>query len=131
MIPVYEAAIALAAYNEEKADLIMENALKDHPDEKDLLFEAAQYYARKCEYAKAIQYYEASYAADEDSKPRFTDALEGIAMIYEILGDHKKAAETQKRILEALKTEWGFTEETVIHETESEIERLTKLITQG
>ena len=130
MVPVYESAIALAAYHEEEADQIMEKALMDYPDEKDLLFEAAQYYARKCEYAKAIQYYEASYAADADNKPRFTDALEGIAMIYEILGDYQKAAETQKRILEALKTEWGFTEETVIRETESEIGRLTKRIPQ-
>lgn len=126
MIPVYEAAIALAAFDEARADSVMEKALKDFPEEKDLLFEAAQYYARKCDYAKAIQYYEASYAADEDNKPRFTDALEGIAVIYEILGDYQKAAETQKRILEALKTEWGFSEETVIHETELEIERLTK-----
>ena len=130
MVPVYEAAIALAAYNEDKADLIIEKALVDHPEEKDLLFEAAQYYARKCDYAKAIQYYDASFEADADSKPRFIDALEGIAMIYEILGDYQKAVETQKRILEVLRTEWGFTEETVIHETELEIERLTKRIKQ-
>lgn len=126
MVPVYEAAIALSAFDEDKADSIIEKALKDFPEEKDLLFEAAQYYARKCDYSKAIQYYEASYAADEDNKPRFTDALEGIAIIYEILGDYQKASETQKRILDALKTEWGFSEETVIHETELEIERLTK-----
>ena len=128
MIPVYEAAIALAAFDEEKADCIMEKALKNFPEEKDLLFEAAQYYARKCDYIKAIQYYEASYKADADHKPRFTDALEGISMIYEILGDYQKAAETQRRILDALKTEWGFSEETVIRETEQEIERLAKRI---
>lgn len=39
-------------------------------------------------------------------------------MIYEILGDYQKTAETRKRIPETLKIEWGFTEETVIHETE-------------
>ncbi len=130
MIPVYEAAIALAAFDEDEADNIMEKALRDFPEEKDLLFEAAQYYARKCDYITAIKYYEDYYAADEDNKPRFTDALEGISMIYEILGDYQKAAETQERILVALKTEWGFSEETVIRETELEIGRLTKRITQ-
>ena len=126
MIPVYEAAIALAEYDEKKADAIMEDALGRYPGKPDLLFEAAQYHARKCEYEKAIEYYEASYAAEENEKPRFTDALQGIAVIYEILGEYKKAADTHRRILAALKEEWGFTEETVIRETEQEIERLTR-----
>ena len=123
-IPVYSAAIALAEYDEAKADAIMEKALADDPHEADLLFEAAQYYARKCEYKKAIGYYEASYAQETDRKPRYTDALEGIAQIYEIMGEYQKAADTQKRILDALKNEWGFSEETVVRETEAEINRL-------
>jgi len=127
MVPVYEAAIALAEFDEKKADAIMQQALSDFSEEKAILFEAAQYYARKCDYTQAIHYYEASYAAEEDSKPRFTDALEGVAVIYEILGEYEKAVDTRKRILDALKNEWGFKEETVIHETEKEIERLTGL----
>ncbi len=126
LIPVYEAAIALAEFDEKKADAIMEKALLKYPDEKDLLFEAAQYYAGKCDYQKAIRYYEASWAADEAEKPRFTDALEGIAAIYEILDEPGKAAETKERVLCALKEEWGFTEETAVSETEREIERLRK-----
>jgi len=125
-IPVYSAAIALAEYDEAKADGIMEKALADDPRDADLLFEAAQYYARKCEYEKAIDYYEASYDSETGRRPRYTDALEGIAQIYEIMGEYKKAADTRRRILDALKTEWGFSEETVIHETEREIERLTQ-----
>ena len=127
-IPVYSAAIALAEYDEAKADAIMEKALADDPHEADLLFEAAQYYARKCEYKKAIGYYEASYAQETDRKPRYTDALEGIAQIYEIMGEYQKAADTQKRILDALKNEWGFSEETVVRETEAEINRLMQKV---
>ncbi len=127
-IPVYSAAIALAEYDEAKADGIMEKALADDPRDADLLFEAAQYYARKCEYEKAIDYYEASYDSETGRRPRYTDALEGIAQIYEIMGEYKKAADTQRRILDALKTEWGFSEETVIHETEREIERLMQKV---
>ena len=124
VVPVYRAAIALAAFDVETADAIMEQALEDFPGDRDMLFEAAQYYARKCDYDRAIRYYEASYAAGAQNKPRFTDALEGIATIYEIRGDYHRAAQTQRRILEALKNEWGFTEEVVVREVVMEIERL-------
>lgn len=124
MVPVYKAAIALAEFNEAKADSIIEKALTDFPDESGLLFEAAQYYAKKCDYDKAIAYYEASFAAEENCKPRFTDALDGIATIYEILHDYRKAAETRRRVLSLLKDEWGYTEETVICKAEEEVERL-------
>lgn len=124
MVPVYEAAIALAEFDENKADRIMEQALTEFGDESALLFEAAQYYARKCDYEKAIHYYEASHAADENEKPRFTDALDGIAAIYEIRGQYHKAADTQRRILDLLRNEWGFTEETAVRETEQKLERL-------
>ncbi len=126
-VRVYEAAIALAQFDEIRADGIMEKALAEYPDEAGLLFEAAQYYAGKCDYEKAIHYYEASFTAEEGQKPRYTDALEGIADIYEIMEDYEKCAETKERILELLKKEWGFTEETVIRSTENEIERLRKI----
>lgn len=124
LIPVYEAAIALAEYDEKRADAVMEKALRDFAGDPDLLFEAAQYYARKCDYDRAIRCYEASYASEENRKPRYTDALLAIAAIHEIRGDCRKAADTQRRILDALKNEWGLTEETVVRETEREIDRL-------
>ena len=126
LVPTYEAAIALAEYDEPRADAIMEQALREYPDNADLLFEAAQYHARKCEYDRAIELYEASYAAEADKKPRYSDALQGVAMIHEIRGEYKEAAATQRRILDALKNEWGFTEETIVRETEREIERLLR-----
>lgn len=126
MVPAYEAAIALAEYDEKRADAIMEKALADFPADGGMLFEAAQYYARKCDYDRAVRLYEAAYAAEENSKPRFTDALEAIAMIHEIRGDCRSAADTQRRILTALREEWGFTEETVVRDTQREIERLEK-----
>lgn len=126
LVPVYEAEIALKEFDEEKADAIMNKALNDFKESKDILFEAAQYCARKCDYEKAIQYYEEYFSASENEKPRFTDPLEGISVIYEIMGEYKKAAETQKRILTVLKDEWGITEETVVFDTEKKIEHLLK-----
>ena len=108
LIPVYKAYIALAEYDVQKADNIMESALSEFSDNSGFLFEIAQYYARKCEYEIAIEYYEKSWTSEESQKPRFTDALDGIATIYEILGDHEKTNETYDRIITCLKNEWGY-----------------------
>ena len=129
LIPVYEAMIALAEFDEPAADAIIEKALTDFDGNADMYYQAAQYYARKCDYDKAIKLYDASYTAGEDKKPRFTDALEGIAMIYEILKDYNNALVARKRILEALKNEWGYSDEEVYYRnTLHEIERLKQMI---
>ncbi len=124
LIPIYRAHIALAEYDEKKADGIIEDAMTVYSQEGDFLFEAAQYYARKGEYEKAIRYYEASYASEAQRKPRYTDALQGIAVIYEIMGEYQKAASAWDRILENLKNEWGFTEGAAIQAAEQEKSRL-------
>ena len=111
LIPVYEAHIALAEYDAVRADKIMSDALAEFSGNSGFLFESAQYHARKCDYAKAIQYYEASWAAEEQQKPRYTDALHGIATIYEIMGDKARAVETYDRMIECIKDEWGYRDE--------------------
>ncbi len=119
---VYRAHIALGEYDEKRADAIIEQALKDFGPESGIFFEAAQYYARKCAYDRAVELYEASYAADE--KPRFIDALQGIAAIWEIRGEYRRAAETCERMLTNLREEWHFNDETVVRDTERERDRL-------
>ena len=94
-----------------KADEIMCNALQMFSDNSGFLFEMAQYYAKRCNYSKAIEYYELSWSAEENKKPRFTDALHGISIIYEILGEYEKAAQTYDRLIVCLKEEWGYHEE--------------------
>lgn len=127
LIPVYEAAIALAEFNADLADEIMESALGDFSTDSGFLFEKAQYHARKCEYKKAIEYYEASWASEENKKPRYTDALEAIAIIYTILGDREKAASTYDRMIECIKYEWGYSDEdAAVLEVKRDKEKLTK-----
>lgn len=109
LVVIYKAHIALAEYDEKKADSIIETAMDTYSGNSGFLFEVAQYYARKCEYEKAIFYYEKSYGMEE--APRFIDALEGIATIYQILGEKEKAAATYERELENLKTEWKYSDE--------------------
>lgn len=109
LLPVYRAHIALAEYDEKTADGIMEMALEEDGENGGLLFEAAQYYARKGEYRKAIGFYERSF--ELEPKPRYTDALQGIAVICEILGDIPAALNAYDRMLDCIKNEWSFGEE--------------------
>lgn len=122
MIPVYRAHIALAEYNEKEADAIIDEAFKTYGDEPGFLFEAAQYYAKKGSYDRVIELYKASY--EKDKKPRFIDALQGIATVYEIQGKYHEAANTCDRILENLRDEWDLKEESAVKEIEREKSRL-------
>ena len=123
MKQVYRAYIALARFDEPTADGIIEAMLAAQPDDSAALFEAAQYYAAKCDYDKAIDGYERAFAADTE-RPRFQDALMGIADIWLIKGDHVKAAETYGRIVDLLENEWGFTEEIELQTAKKEQARL-------
>lgn len=123
MIRVYPAYIALARFDEPKANALMDQLLADHPDDDGALFEMAQFYAMKCDYPKAIECYERSFDVDK-RRPRFMDALQGIADICEIKGDYKKAAETYDRIIDLLENEWGLTEETELQHAKSKKARL-------
>lgn len=127
LVPVYEAQIALAEYDEQRADNIMHTALVEFANHSGFLFESAQYYARKCDYTKAIEFYEKSWSADEDKLPRYTDALHGIAVIYEILGNEQKALETYDRMIACIKDEWGYSDgDAAVIDVEREKARLIK-----
>lgn len=108
LIPVYRAYIALAEFDVKKADSIMESAMSEFSDNAGFLFETAQYHAHKCEYEKAIDFYERSWEKGSDQKPRFTDALDAIATIYVIMNNAGKAIETYDRLIACLKDEWGY-----------------------
>lgn len=125
LVPAYEAAIALGEFDEKRADAIIEKSVAEHPDDDGYLFEAAQYYARKCGYDRAAELYEASFEADKE-RPRFYDPLQAVAMICEIRGDYGKAVEANKRILRCLREEWGFRDEVCVREIEREIDRLMR-----
>ncbi len=79
MVPIYKAHIALAEYNEAEAERIITKAEEEFAEDKVFIFEAAQYYAKKAEYEKAIGFYQKSWQTDE--KPRYTDAMQGISLI--------------------------------------------------
>ena len=121
LVTTYRAHIALAEFDEKKADLIIAEGLEKYSDNGGFIFEAAQYFAKKCNYEKAIELYERSWELEENSKPRFTDTLYGIARIYGIIGDKEKVLHTYDRILKELIEEWKFSsDDRVVTEVEAE-----------
>ena len=118
MIDVYRAHIALANFDEKNADRIIEELLLRHGDKSTCQFEVAQYYAKKCDYEKAIIHYNLSFDK-EQRRPRYQDELESIAYIYEIMGDYQKSAETYDRIIDLLQNEWGITEGTALQDAKN------------
>ncbi|MBE6723579.1 MAG: helix-turn-helix domain-containing protein [Ruminococcaceae bacterium] len=129
-VGVYRAHIALARFDEKGADSIMEELGEKYPDDFVYLFEAAQYYAGKCDYDRAIGLYERAFAL-EPRRPRFQDELMAISDLYAIRGDYGKAAETYGRIVDLLTDEWGFTEEVELKEARKEKARLEELARKG
>ena len=125
LVPIYEAYIALADYDGKKADAIMEEAELRFSEESGFLFEKAQYLARRCDYENAIVYYERSWRSEKP--PRYTDALHGIAIIYEILGNKEKAIETYDRMIRCIKEEWNYSDgDAAVIEVERQRARLMK-----
>lgn len=123
LVPVYKAHIALAEYDVTKADEIMEAAEEEFGDTWGFFFEKAQYHARKCEYDKAVHYYERSWETEE--KPRYTDALDAIAIVHEIMGNKTKALEAYNRMIQCIKEEWGYSDgDAAVLEVERERKRL-------
>ncbi len=127
MLRVYRAHIALSRFDEETADGIMVELTAAYPNDCTALYEAAQYYAAKSDYQKALPLYERSFEA-EPRRPRFTDELEAIARIYEISGDYQSAADTCGRIITLLEEEWHMTEEAGLQKARSEKARLLSMI---
>ena len=130
MVQVYLAHIALARFDEKTADGIIGNLVAAHPEDHICLFEAAQYYAKKCDYQKAVALYEQAFEKDP-RRPRFTDELMGIADIHEIMGEYGKAAATYDRIIRLLESEWGFTEDTMLEQARKEKARLLAKAQKG
>ena len=94
------------------------------------MFALADYYASQCEYEKAIEYYDLSFELDKENgaKPLYTDALEGMAMIYEIQGKYEEAIQCYDRTLKVLADAFGYTEGAPVDEVNAEKQRVINLM---
>lgn len=122
LVPIYEGKIALAEHDTAQAEEKFKEAERRFPGNAGVMLEIAGYYARTCQYEKAVAYYEKSFALEK--KPRYTDALVGMAVACEIQGNNRKAAECYDRILACLEEDYGITEGEPVRLVKIEKERL-------
>ncbi len=112
LIPTYKAHIALGEHNLAESEAAIAAGMVEFSENGGYLFEVAQYYAARADYKKALEFYESYWELEGKSgKPRFTDALEGIATIYSIMGNKQKLLETYDRTIKTLKEEWNYSED--------------------
>ncbi len=128
-IPVYEGRIALAQHNTDLAAEKFKELEERFPTDCHAMFELANYHADQCHYEEAIMYFEKSFALDK--KPRYVDALEGMATIYEIQGKYEEAIKCCDRMLQTLEEEFAFTEGEPVRVVQVEKQRLQELLVQG
>ena len=116
MIDIYKVYIEMIKHGNDAADKMIANLKEKYGKDPAFLFEMAQYYAKKGIFDKTIECYELSFENDPQ-RPRFIDALQAIADIYEIQGNYVKAAETYDRIILCQQEEWGQTDEAEIRDS--------------
>lgn len=124
-IPVYEARIALKEGKHDIAREWIQDLLSNFADDAGAVFEAAGFYADRCDYDKALELFEKSY--EMDKKPRYADALQAEAIIYEIKGEPQKAIKALERMIQNAREEWNFPEGAIIDAYQDEIKRLQQM----
>lgn len=108
----YEWKIAYSRNDQE----IMKQAIKDleekHNDKGTAMFLLANLYVEIPDYDKAIFYFAKSFDLDKEQgkNPLYTDALESMALIYQIEGKYDEAIKCYDEILVVLEESFGFTE---------------------
>lgn len=65
---------------------------------------------------------------ENDKKPLYTDALWGMAVIYEIREKYEETIKCYDRILEVMDKEFGFTEGAPVDEVNAEKQRVLELM---
>lgn len=102
-----------------------EKLVQNHKDDWRIVMETANRYAYNRQAEKAILTYELAFEAAP--KPRVTDMLACIRILYMSLGKYKEASEACKRELELLKGEWQISKGELVEELNKKINLLHSL----
>ncbi len=97
------------------------NLMEDNKNDWRILMEIANRFASNCQYEVAIEIYELCH--DIAPKPRYTDMLDAIVKLYEILGENEKVIQTYQRELNLLKEEWNITKGKQVKEIQDRIDK--------
>ncbi len=124
-VKMYAGQIAQARGQHEEAYTIWKDMIRQEPDNWLVYAYTADRYASDCRYEEAIEYNKMAYALQPS--PKYVDAAECIAHIYEIMGDYEKAIQAWEELIRALDIEWKITEGEAIDRPVREIVRLKAL----
>ncbi|HBY72333.1 MAG TPA: hypothetical protein DEG06_08835 [Lachnospiraceae bacterium] len=122
----YTGEIAWARGKHDEAYAIWDDMVNSEPDNWLVYAYSADRYAADCRYQEAIEFNKMAFKLQPS--PKYTDAAECIAHIYEIMGEYEKAVEAWEELIRELKTEWNITEGEAIDRPVREIARLKELI---
>ncbi|MCD7841010.1 MAG: helix-turn-helix domain-containing protein [Lachnospiraceae bacterium] len=123
---VFEAKIAIARFDPVLAFQKIHEMETLFPDDPNVLFQIGNFYARLRRYDEAISYYDKSW--EKDPVPRYCDALESEAAIYELQGNYEQALTCWDRIRENLEQEWKVYEGASVQRIWNEKNRILKLM---
>lgn len=129
-VPIYEGRIAFAEHQVELAEQKFKELEESFPESGSAMFEMGNYHAEQCHYDEAIRCYEKSFALDkaDENVLTFTDALQCMAIIYEIQEKYDEAVKCYDRKLKHLEEEFGFTEGEPVREVLVEKQRIMEML---
>lgn len=118
----YRGQISWKRGEHQKAEAIWQEMLNSHSEDWLAFACMADAMAHLCRYDEAISY--SKKAQELQPAPKYTDAQNTAALIYEIQGNYAEAINSLNEKLEILKNEWNLTEGREVESTRQEMERL-------
>lgn len=106
LVPVYELRIKEQEMGFKAVEQQYESLIREETNEN-VLFDTANRLAFNRSYDLSIRAYEMVHA--KSAKPRYTDMLESIALLYVMKGDNAGALDAYQRELKLLSEEWNIT----------------------
>lgn len=125
-VKMYAGQIVKAKGIPEEAYSIWNDMIRQEPGNWLVYAFTADRYAADCRYEEAIVFNEKAF--ELQPSPKFVDAAECIAHIYEIMGNYEKAIKSWEELIRVLNIEWNITEGEAIDRPLREIARLKAII---
>jgi transcriptional regulator with XRE-family HTH domain len=124
-VKMYAGEIMWARGKQEEAYTIWNAMIEQEPDHWLVYAYTADRYAADCNYDKAIELNKKAY--ELQPSPKYTDAAECIAHIYEIKGEYDNAITAWEELILVLQDEWNIIEGEAVDRPKREIERLKEM----
>lgn len=127
LIFVFEAMLLRRKGKTDESEILLQNMSKQFPQSWYTWSIIADFKADDCKYEEAILCYKKSL--ELQPSPKYTDALEAIAHIYEIQENYEKAITTYQEIIELLKNDWNLTFGATVNKYQQKIDNLNSIST--